>query len=109
MNVAMHGDNGLRSEEGDDIVMGRVNVVEGIYSGLHVSNGRFITVGRKEGVNSREVRVSREGQPTYTSNKTLICLSPTNEGREIIWFIRRCDRVNRNTQAIWCSCGSWVA
>ncbi len=55
MKVGVH-QSGIVGGEGDNVVMGGVDVVEDIQRGLHVTQRRLIHEGRKEGVGRGNVR-----------------------------------------------------
>ena len=70
--------------EGDTVVVSRMDVVQNKEGGLHVTAGRFVVVGRKEGVGSSKIRTSALGEPANAANKALVGVLALKEGRIVI-------------------------
>mmetsp|Transcript_56903 Transcript_56903/g.120811 ORF Transcript_56903/g.120811 Transcript_56903/m.120811 type:complete len:211 (-) Transcript_56903:44-676(-) len=64
--------------------MGGVNVVKDVEGSLHVTAGRFVVVGRKEGVSRSEVRASALREPADTADETLVGMLALQEGGIVV-------------------------
>ena len=77
-----------------------VNVVEDVECSVPVAFGRFVIVGRQEGVGWGEVGPCALSQPTNRTNHTLVSLLAFEECRAVIGLIRFRARIDGEPQTI---------
>jgi hypothetical protein len=84
--------------------VGGVDIMKHMQGGFHVTRRRFIAVGGKERVSSDEVRARRISEPANASDKALVCILATFEGRQLNIFSGWSTSINGNTGTVRCCC-----
>ncbi len=84
----------VMGREGNAVVVGGVDIIEGVEGGFHVVSGRSMIVGREEGVNGSKIRACVSGKPTNATDKTLVGFPVSNLSRRHIVGLGFRDGIN---------------
>ena len=85
----------ITRKESNYVVMGGVDVVEGVKSGFHMARSWLMIVQREEGVGGSKVRACKNGKPSDATNENLIGLHAMNLSRRHVVSLGFRDGIDR--------------